>query len=227
MNSTYADIYIIPNPIGVYDSKNNAIDGCKHHNMDDLGLQVCFEACIVYDDFKNLNNNVYNVWGRSLSRMMPIEIFIGKKEGDTIKLDIDYKEIIVTCAQLKYQYADHGNFETTLYNLTKSFYNLNDENNYKQALSKRSQMALILATHEKYARSIGFEPTEPTKFRYARNYINQCKLDAIAVSYICSDEQSYIDSSKKENVSLIKTIDNYISNKLYSWSSYINNSNVS
>ena len=218
MNPIYADIFIVPNPIGVYDFKTNAIFCFPSHSIRDLGLQVCFEAVIIYDDYKNINAHVYGMTGKSCTQIVPIELFLGKKEGDIVKLVIDSNEVIVTCDQLKYKYANQGSFETTLYELTKSFYNLNDEKNYQPALSKRTQMALLIVTHERYARSVGFEPIEPTKFRYASNYIDQCKIDALAIPYICPHEQVYLDAfPKKKNVSYFRMLDNFLTNKIYSW----------
>lgn len=100
---------------------------------------------------------------------------MGKKEGDTVELTIHKRRVVVTCAQQTSKHTD--NFENMLYGQTQSFGGVCDESYYKPPFSRRSQYAMLISNHEKYARSLCLKIKEPTDFNYSSSYINQCKID--------------------------------------------------
>lgn len=118
-----------------------------------------------------------------------------KREGDSVEFASSGIKIVVNCVQTKYRYANNGNFEDLLYNLTQSFGGCCDEAYYKPPLSKRSQLAFFVTNHERYARSIGQELKDPTSFRFASCYVDQCREDSVKTPYMTLIER-FVNSNK-------------------------------
>lgn len=90
-------------------------DMYTYHVKNVSGLQYCFKGHIYDDECLNYNNR-YNV-----GLMFPIQLFMGKKDGDQVKLSYSYTntvydkelvefDLIVTCR------SKHNTFEHDLYN---------------------------------------------------------------------------------------------------------------
>lgn len=173
-NVLYGDIFVIPNSLQICDD-----NGLYGYAVEDVnGLQVCFEGWITNDECDNWSCHHYDKIGDNFSNKIPVELFMGKKEGDTVNMTIHGKQVVVTCRQKEYRYSKNA-FENVLYNLTKSFGGVCASSYFSPPLCERSQMAMILSTHEKYARSLNMPIVEPNTFNYSKSYINQCKNDGI------------------------------------------------
>ena len=132
--------------------KNNCFSICDHisnHSssnygyvydcMPDRGLQVCFEALIKVNvnDALSLTDDYYidHPLGKRISRWLPVELFLGKREGEHVDVMINDKPVTFICAQLKY--GDAKPFEERLYEHTKSFGGICGANYYTPPLSGR------------------------------------------------------------------------------------------
>ncbi|XWV26617.1 putative orfan [Tupanvirus soda lake] len=172
----YGDIFIVPNSLQVCDNTGSyayTVENTK-------GLQVCFEGWMTNEECKNWSAHHYEKFdGAVVSDRFPVELFMGKREGDIVEMVISGKKCALRCAQLPYRYGSNGTvkFEDLLYDLTQSFGGVCSQTYFAPPLHERSQHAMLLANHERYARSIGRDSVEPTKFRYVDSYIKQCKLD--------------------------------------------------
>ena len=108
----YADIFMYPSSLQVCEDS-----GFYGHNVQNAtGLQVCFQSWIISDDCENWINDPYSKIGRFSDRI-PVSLFMGKREGDQVELQINGHKMIVTLAQSKYRYARYGKFEDSLCDL--------------------------------------------------------------------------------------------------------------
>lgn len=188
METLEADIFIIPNSLQICDSKVS--DDVYDYNVTNVtGLQVCFEAWITNRDCSNWNLILYPKLGCKITSKIPIEPFIGKKEGDIVELFVNGKRIFVRCIQKKYKYNSHGAFEDLLYNLSKSFGGICPPSYYNPPLSEKSQMAFFIANHEKISRTYCKEVIDPVSFRFSNKYIEQCKHDSDKLPYVSEYEK--------------------------------------
>lgn len=175
-----ADIFIIPNCLQI--CEDHGIYGYDIDNVQ--GLQVCFEGWITSDECENwCRHGCKLLGGKKFSDKFPIELFIGKKEGDVVELLINDKKINVTCRQQPYRYGNQ-NFEDMMYTVTQSFGGVCAPTYFNPPLSERSQRAMILVAHERYTRSLNLPTKEPMDFKYASNYIDQCKSDSLRKPYL-------------------------------------------
>lgn len=138
------------------------------------GLQVCFESCINSDECKN--------WGRyghpeigKFRELMPVKLFMGKKEGDTVELLIKGKKIIVTIDQLNSKYFRYGAFHDFLYDMTKSFGGIYSSHYFTPPLCEKRQCEMLINNHKLYSESIGYEIVQPNDFRYNNEYLKYQK----------------------------------------------------
>ena len=156
------DIFIVPNSLQICDDH-----GSYGYNVQDVtGLQVCFEAWMTNDECENWSCHYYDKFNKKrISDRMPVELFIGKREGDTVEVTINGIKAILTCAQKSYRYSSDS-FENLMYHLTQSFGGLVDASYFSPPLTNESQRAMIIANHERYARSLGFGPKNPETFRH-------------------------------------------------------------
>jgi len=83
----------------------------------------------------------------------------------TVEMVVRDKIIMATCKQQPYRYGKQ-NFENLLYDLSDSFGGVCSPGYFDPPLDKQSQRALLLANHEKYARSLNFPIKKPKTFRY-------------------------------------------------------------
>ena len=88
---------------------------------------------------------------------------------------MENKQIVATCSQTKYRYAQYGTFEKLLYDLSQSFGGLCSDFYFKPPLSNFSQKAFLLCNHEKYARSINKPVLPPNRFRYVEIFKENIK----------------------------------------------------
>jgi hypothetical protein len=173
----YGDIFVIPNALHICDNYDNGYP--FGYTMDNYnGLQVCLTGWLTNAECENWCTCSYKKLGEKwLSDKFPIELFMGKREGDIVKINFKNMELVLTCKQLPYRCSNNGTtkFEDALYDLTKSFGGACDNANYwNPPLSKISQCAMMIAAHERYARSLGLPLVEPSKFRYAATDIKLC-----------------------------------------------------
>lgn len=161
----YADIFMYPNSLQV--CEDFGMYGYVVQNS--KGLQVCFESWITNSECENWGRHGHPKVGRFSDRI-PVELFMGKREGDQVELVINGFTVIVTLAQEKYRYHSYGKFENLLYDLTKSFGGICDKKYFTPELSEKEQANMLYANHENYCRSLGFEIVEWSKFRYYRQY---------------------------------------------------------
>lgn len=169
------DIFIVPTSLNICDDRRNDQYGYDITNI--YGLQVCFEGIITSPECDNWSCHQHPKLENKITSRFPVELFMGKKEGDTIEFIINNIKINVTCNQLNYKY-NMNTFENVLYDLTQSFGGVCSAQYYKPLLTERSQMYLLIANHEKYSRSIAKEPKEPNTFKYSKNYIDNCKTES-------------------------------------------------
>jgi hypothetical protein len=170
----YADICINPMALTIFDKKMNYVEGLPDrygYDVDDVsGPQVCFYGWITDSECDDWTRAARKGFARSITDVFPVELFMGKKEGDTVALTIFNKKIVVTCSQTAHEYAEYGNFEMCLFELTKSFGGMQRPNYFKPDLAIRSQMAFFIRNHERYARSLDMKPSEPHNFRHVNEY---------------------------------------------------------
>ena len=171
------DIFIVPNSLQICDDHGDycySVNNCK-------GLQVCLNGWLTNDKCDNWCSHCYEKFGgKSVRDKFPVELFMGKREGDTIEVSVDDIKMILTCRQLPYRYSNGGTikFEDRLYDLTQSFGGVCREKYFNPPLHERSQRSMIIANHERYARLLGLPLIEPTKFRYIEGFTNQCREDS-------------------------------------------------
>lgn len=182
-----ADILIVPNAPSICDHKS--IDKYGYSVLGISGIQVCFPAYIIGSDERNWMSSGHPMLkGSRLSDKIPCELFYGKKEGDIVNLSFMGKDDKpITCKlninTQKYKYREQGRFEDLLYYLTQSFGGVCDASYFSPPLHERSQRAMLLVNHEKYARSVSKCIVEPTRFRFSSSYIKQCEIDAGVTPY--------------------------------------------
>ena len=163
----YADIFMYPNSLQVCEDS-----GFYGHNVQNAtGLQVCFQSWIISDDCSNWGSDSHPEVGRFSDRI-PVSLFMGKREGDQVELEINGYKIIVTLSQLKYKYACYGKFEDSLYDLTKSFGGICSEKYFTHSLEEKSQAKMLYENHKAYSQSLGFEVVKPESFRYYNENLN-------------------------------------------------------
>jgi hypothetical protein len=174
VNPARGDIFIVPNSLQICDDHGTygyTVDNCK-------GLQVCFIGWLTNDQCENWADHSYEKFGNiKLSNKFPMELFMGKCEGDTIELSVKGIKMVLTCRQQPYRYGNNGKtkFEEILYDLTKSFGGVCNKNYFDPPLLEGSQCIMIIANHERYARSLEFPSIEPANFRFADVYIKSMK----------------------------------------------------
>ena len=179
------DIFIVPNSLSIYDN----VDLECYDTENIQGLQVCFQAWITNDECENWCRHSYDKFGLNISEHFPVELFLGKREGDEVDLMIKGKSVVVTCRQQKYKYGSDS-FENILYHLTKSFGGVCSSKHFNPPLSCRSQLAMYVVNHERFARSHGFEIVEPIHFNCRICYSEQCKADFKTVQELDVEPES-------------------------------------
>ena len=174
------DIFIVPNSLNICEDHGEysySVDNC-------VGLQVCLQGWLTNDACDNWCSHYYEKFhDKRVNERFPVELFMGKREGDTVELSIGSIKMILTCRQLPYRYGNIK-FEDRLYDLTQSFGGICCEKYFNPPLHKRSQQSMIIANHERYARSLGLPSIEPTKFRYVEGFTKQCLEDSNALFLI-------------------------------------------
>ena len=91
----YGDIFVVPSYIIVCDDQRKLQNMLQYYNIKNLkGPQVCFEMCIANNECTNWNAYIYEKIG-FITSWMPIELFIGKREGDKIELLINNKSKMI------------------------------------------------------------------------------------------------------------------------------------
>ena len=159
----HGDIFLYPNSLQICEDVGEvkySVDG--YH-----GLQVCAEVWITSQESGNWNDSGHPRLPGIISRYFPVDLFYGKKEGDTVETSIRGIPVILKCSQSSYRYAGYGCFENLLYSLTRSFGGCVSPSYYKPPLSEASQRCFLIANHEKYARSLNLPVIESAKFKYA------------------------------------------------------------
>ncbi|XWV25356.1 putative ORFan [Tupanvirus deep ocean] len=178
----YGDIFIIPNSLQIHNDT-----GTYTYTVDNFkGLQVCFEGWITNSECENWIRHGYSkLNGDYISEYFPVELFMGKREGDTVEIVIFGKKCVLRCAQLPYRYSGNGTikFEDMLYDLTQSFGGVCSPSYFTPPLSETMQRAMLIVNHERYARSINKDSIDPVKFRYYNNCNEQCKKDTSDITY--------------------------------------------
>ena len=152
-------IYVIPTPLQVYENQ-----GEYHYDVQDIkGPQVCFRGCIISDDYKNWSSYYHKKIGK-ISDWFPVELFMGKKEGDLVELTIHNKYVILTCLQKPYA-SGSITFENTLYNTSQSFAGIYYPKDFQKPITKEYQELMLITNHIKYSRSHNFEITHTFRFK--------------------------------------------------------------
>lgn len=166
--------YITPNqcqPVAVVSNTGQYRYDC----LDVTGNQVCFEGVIYSNPLRieSWSNSNYDCpLGRNISKYIPLCLFHGKREGDTIDLKFfnkKYEAVTVTvqlCSGIQ-----SGNFQDILYDRTHGFagvYVFSDDPN---APTRATQYYSIILAHELYAKSIGKPIIHPNNFRCSSSWI--------------------------------------------------------
>lgn len=138
-------------------------------------LQLCFRAYV--------SNKAFNY---PVSNKFPVELFMGKKEGDLVELNLFGERYSVRLSQLT---RDFNSFESVLFYLTKSFTGVSNPENYHPKLSIKEQIYMIISSSDKYARSIGKEPENPTMFIRGDLFIELCEEDSKKVAILSPMER--------------------------------------
>lgn len=166
------DIFIVPCALVICDAITNSGEfGYDASNVG--GLQVCFEGRIRGD---LLDHRIIR------SSKFPVELFMGKKEGDRAELKMFGKKVVVRCLQAEYKYNSEGIFEYLLYHLTKSFEGVCDPSCFSPPLPKYIQMTMMVANHQRYARSVGMRPCEPGSFNHSDLYFAEFRKECAPAS---------------------------------------------
>lgn len=141
--------------------------GLQRYDVDNIsGAQVCFMATLWNDECDNwLESSYIDPDCKYISGYIPIELFMGKHEGDIVKLLIRGKKCYLKCCQ---QDKSNKNFEDALYEVSQSFNGVSPASNFDPALLESDQQLMIVAYHEKYAKSLDLSVKDPTTFRYYR-----------------------------------------------------------
>ena len=162
------EIFIIPNSIQVVFPypKDQYGYSCRSTNAEDLseGPRACFEGWICNDECANWARHSYPRLTTKINDRFPVDLFMGKREGDVVEFLLGGKNVRLRCSQLNHRYANYGNFQDVMYNLTQSFGGI-----YQDAgidLTKEQQRELLIDNHIHYARSIDKPLVNPSKFRY-------------------------------------------------------------
>ena len=164
-NILRGNIFIIPSPLQIFSD----IGTFKYDVQNIKGPRVCLRGQIIDDDYNNLTNYHCEKIGKKISDKFPLDLFMGKKEGDTIELMINSKYIILTCSQKK-SFEDANKtkpFEDLLYDLTQTFGGVCPETSFKPPFSKYKQKLMLIENHENYARSHNFAILDPETFKFA------------------------------------------------------------
>jgi hypothetical protein len=199
----YGDIFIVPNSLQVCDFYKFDDYGYDVENVS--GLQVCFEGWIINDECKNWSRYCYKEFESShICDRFPVKLFMGKHEGDTVEVTIRGRKVVLFCLQTPHRYGERK-FEEVLYDLTQSFGGICAPCYYKPPLCENSQYAILLANHEKYSRSMGFQIKEPTCFRYLTDYTEKCNSEAIKKSYI-SDIEQLVADNRTNNINVVTIV---------------------
>lgn len=164
----HGNIYIIPNSLQICDSV-----GEYPHDVENVrGPQVCFRGRITSEECDNW------CWQRRkefayeyIKDLFPVEMFMGKREGDTVELTLKGRKVVLKCLQLPCEYG-RKKFEELLYDLTQSFGGVCPDFIFEPPLSRDTQRVMFIANHKKYCESMGFEIKEPMDFRYYKTYTN-------------------------------------------------------
>lgn len=145
------------------------------YNIDHMsGLQVCFDAIVCLEEKHKWCKYSQAKMGRVTHIKMPVEIFIGKNEGDQVEFAVNGTKIIAKCSQTKYKFRS-SNFSQALLIASESFGGVSSSKIFSSRVRKFTQYAMLIAIHTRLSRSMKMPTSEPHKFRYATGYISQCK----------------------------------------------------
>lgn len=167
----YGDISIIRSYVTICNE-----NGWLSYDMKNItGLQVCFSCSIKYVDQKSdIKDDATKEIVENI-RWMPMELFMGKREGDKVEINIKNIHLIVTCTQQNMY--EKTKFEEILHMTTQSFGGVTSPSSYEPPLCERSQCAMILANHEKYSRSLKIPTSDLDMFKFIECYFEQSKKD--------------------------------------------------
>ena len=147
----------------IYISQVEAVDVCDNYSVQNVeNQQVCFNGFITNKQTNNWSDGTHPKL-KPFNCYYPIELFIGKKEGDVVELQIQGYKIMATCKQLPYT---NQTFEQTLHKLTQSFGGVCTPGLFGVTLSKKEQRQMIIDAHVKYAQSVGLKCQDPKTFQF-------------------------------------------------------------
>jgi hypothetical protein len=166
LEKIYANICVSAGALQVYEDH-----GLYSYHVENIrGNQVCFQGVITVNEDRKQNwHDMLKIFGEGYSDRFPVELFIGKTEGSIVELIIRGKKIIVTCKQMHSGYDEP--FENALYEKTKSFGGCCSSKYFDPPLKKKSQREMLISTHEKYSKSLGFEIINQMFFQFAKMFI--------------------------------------------------------
>lgn len=145
------------------------------------GNQVCIEAGI-YDDPDRVRTwndmSDMNPLKRRISNHIPLCLFFGKKDGDTVDLLFKNKKDEIVTVTVTLRGILGGKFEKHVYNATVRFggiydYDPKDRNDVPEIV----QYCMIVAAHQQYAESTGYRPELPKDFDFVKGWIKCLKKE--------------------------------------------------
>lgn len=175
-----AKICLVPNSPILLEKKPKDNYGYAIDNV--TGPQLCVQVVIWNEKCNNFSCHYdeYDKTRKSIGDYIPLEVLLGKKEGETVDLIFDGKIIRVTLCQLECKWNNEGEFEKTLYERTKSFGGIcYGSTCFKINFSRITQVAFMIAAHVKCAMCYDFPVIEPSEFRCSSGYIEECKAQCL------------------------------------------------
>jgi len=147
----------------------------RYDCIDVEGFQVCFTG-VIFDSLEDLrrdhnwHNGHDNPFGFQLKHYIPISLFYGKKEGDTVSLRIENIDSDIITVRLTLYSKDciGRNFEDILHGRTSSLGGIISS---PYDISELEQGLLIIEAHKKYSASINLPEVKVDNFKYLKQWI--------------------------------------------------------
>ncbi len=166
-NREKGDVFIIPNPAYVCGER------LRYHGNygTEGGPLVSVETWVMSHRCGNWSRHAKNI-----DDALPAQLFLGKKEGDSVIFDLKGREIKLVCRQLSYKFNQLGPFENALEKMTRNPTHLMDVT-YADNLPIEEQHRRIRAFHAECLKYVTAQqaaaplvPTPSRVYHFVRNY---------------------------------------------------------
>jgi len=157
-NVIAGSLYIVPEPLCICEESKylpNRYGGYDVLNSE--GIQVCVICGVRSHECEDWTKNKHPILGK-ISPYFPCELFMGKREGDNILIDLpdksgNIRKCLLVINTHKSVFRELGSFHEVLSGLVENM-TLVPKTSFNPPISKMSQTCFLVANKEKYTRSL-------------------------------------------------------------------------